>query len=387
MIAYFDTIGGISGDMTLGALVSAGVPFDVLTRELRKLGLEGFELQASHKERSGIVATKIDVVVTQPPSSHRHLKEIYAIIEGSTLSDAVKERAKRIFAEVARAEAAVHGSTIDKIHFHEVGAIDSLVDIIGASICLEYLGIDEIYSSPIKVGSGGFVRSAHGHLPVPTPATLEILKDYPVVLTDIESELTTPTGAAVIKALSSGTLSSSKLRISSIGYGAGSKEFEDIPNLLRVLIGEFDRDHESDTVVMVETNIDDMNPEIYPFVIERLIAAGAHDAYVVPVLMKKGRPGMVLSTIVERSRLEAILAVIFAETTTLGVRILPIERVKIKRTVREIETTLGKVKVKVVVRGQRENLIPEFEECKRIALAKNVPLKDVYELIEREIGG
>ena len=385
MIAYLDTIGGISGDMTLGAFVSAGMPFDTLANELAKLGLEGFELQASHIERSGIVATKIDVVVSHQPHYHRHLKDINELIDRSSLSQSVKERAKKIFLEVARAEAVIHGSTIEKIHFHEVGAIDSLVDIVGASICIEFFNIDEVYSSPVKVGGGGFVKSAHGKLPVPTPATMEILKDYPVVLTDIQHELTTPTGAAIVKALSKGTLPTTKLKATAIGYGAGTKEFEAIPNLLRVMIGKIDREYETDTVIVVEANIDDMNPEIYPYVIERLMEAGAYDAFVLPVLMKKGRPGMILSAITERGKLDAVNAVIFKETTTLGVRTIPSERFKLPRSSREVKTSLGPVKVKVVVNEGTERIVPEFEECKRIAREKNMALKDVYKILEKEI--
>jgi len=385
MIAYLDTIGGISGDMTLGAFVSAGMPFNVLTNELAKLGLEGFELQASHIERSGIVATKIDVVVSQQPHYHRHLKDINELIDRSSLSQSVKERAKKIFLEVARAEAAIHGSTIEKIHFHEVGAIDSLVDIVGASICIEFFNIDEVYSSPVKVGGGGFVKSAHGKLPVPTPATMEILKDYPVVLTDIQHELTTPTGAAIVKALSRGMFPTARLKATAIGYGAGTKEFEAIPNLLRVMIGKIDQEYETDTVIVVEANIDDMNPEIYPYVIERLMEAGAYDAFVLPVLMKKGRPGMILSAITERGKLDAVNAVIFKETTTLGVRTIPSERFKLPRSSREVKTSLGPVKVKVVVNEGTERIVPEFEECKRIAREKNMALKDVYKILEKEI--
>ena len=385
MIAYLDTIGGISGDMTLGAFVSAGMPFNVLTNELAKLGCEGFELQASHIERSGIVATKIDVVVSQQPHYHRHLKDINELIDRSSLSQSVKERAKKIFLEVARAEAAIHGSTIEKIHFHEVGAIDSLVDIVGASICIEFFNIDEVYSSPVKVGGGGFVKSAHGKLPVPTPATMEILKDYPVVLTDIQHELTTPTGAAIVKALSRGMFPTARLKATAIGYGAGTKEFEAIPNLLRVMIGKIDQEYETDTVIVVEANIDDMNPEIYPYVIERLMEAGAYDAFVLPVLMKKGRPGMILSAITERGKLDAVNAVIFKETTTLGVRTIPSERFKLPRSSREVKTSLGPVKVKVVVNEGTERIVPEFEECKRIAREKNMALKDVYKILEKEI--
>jgi len=387
MIAYFDTIGGISGDMALGAFVGAGMPFDVLNSELSKLNLPGFELEISHRERSGIVATKIEVVVSQQPGHHRHLKDIHAIIDSSSFAESVKDRAKRIFQEVAKAEAAIHGSTIEKIHFHEVGAVDSIVDIVGTAICMEYFKIDEVYSSPVKVGAGGFVNSAHGKLPIPTPAALHILKDYPVVLTDIQHELTTPTGAAIIRALSKGTLALAKLKISSIGYGSGTKDFEEIPNLLRIMIGTIDGGYETDSVVLVETNIDDMNPEIYPYVIEQLMSAGSLDAYVVSAVMKKGRPGVLLSAIAEQGTLDAVLAVLFRETTTLGVRILPVERRKLPRSTRDVQTSLGTVRVKAIVHEGQERLIPEFEECKRIAKEKNLPLKDVYGVLEREIGG
>ena len=259
------------------------------------------------------------------------------------------------------------------------------VDIVGASICIEFFNIDEVYSSPVKVGGGGFVKSAHGKLPVPTPATMEILKDYPVVLTDIQHELTTPTGAAIVKALSRGMFPTARLKATAIGYGAGTKEFEAIPNLLRVMIGKIDQEYETDTVIVVEANIDDMNPEIYPYVIERLMEAGAYDAFVLPVLMKKGRPGMILSAITERGKLDAVNAVIFKETTTLGVRTIPSERFKLPRSSREVKTSLGPVKVKVVVNEGTERIVPEFEECKRIAREKNMALKDVYKILEKEI--
>ncbi len=385
MIAYLDTIGGISGDMTLGAFVSAGVPLDSLRDEVSKMGMSGLELEASHVERSGIAATKVSVVISQKSSPHRHLSDIRGIIENSALSPRVQQTAMKIFWEVARAEAKVHATDIEKIHFHEVGALDSLVDIVGTAVCLELLGVEEVYSSAVKVGGGGFVMSEHGKLPVPTPATLEILRDYPIVLTETREELTTPTGAAIVKALSRGTLSSSKLSIRSIGYGAGTKEFESIPNLLRVMIGTLKDGYETDDVVMIETNIDDMNPEIYPYVIERLIAAGAHDAYVLPVLMKKGRPGMLLSTLAERGKLDDILAIVFRETTTLGVRILPIERRKLTRSQRSVKTSFGEIRAKVVVSEGKERILPEFEECKRIAMERNLPLKEVYKTLEREL--
>ena len=384
-IAYFDTIAGISGDMTLGALVSAGVPLDELNKELQALGIGGFELQARHIERNGMVATKVDVVISEQPHYHRHIKDIEELIEKSSLTDNVKERSKKIFREVAIAESKVHNIAIEKVHFHEVGAIDSLVDIVGVSICLEKLGIQAVYSSPIKVGSGGTVKSQHGVLPVPTPATMEILKDYPILLTDVPFELTTPTGAAIIKALSRGILTAEKIQVSAIGYGAGEREIEQLPNLLRVFIGNLEQNYLADEIVSIETNIDNMNPEIYPYVIEKIISAGAHDAYLIPILMKKGRPGIILSALVERVKIDRILDIIFRETTTLGVRIQPIERKKLPRSAKQVQTSFGTVTAKVIIFEGKEQLRVEFEECKRIAAEKNLPLAEVYRKLENEL--
>jgi uncharacterized protein (TIGR00299 family) protein len=383
-IVYFDTISGVSGDMTLGAFVSAGVSLDELSAEIGKLNLRGVELEASRIQRNGITAVKLDVVLTAAQAGHRNLRDIYTIIDESSLSGRVKENAKKIFMEVAKAEAAVHNSTVEKIHFHEVGALDSIVDIVGAAICFEKVGMQAVYSSPVKLGSGGFVDTQHGKLPIPGPAAVEILRGYPTVLTDIPFELTTPTGAAIVKAMSSGVLSMERFTVGTIGYGAGTREIPQTPNLLRIMIGESMPDFEHEEMVVVETNIDDMNPEIYPFVIEQLLATGAHDAYLVPLIMKKGRPGILLSAMVTRSKLETVLGVIFSQTTTLGVRIQPIERRKLQRSSREIHTQLGNVKAKVVVYGGVERLVPEHEECKRLAIEKNIPLLEVYKILERE---
>lgn len=384
-IAYFDTIAGVSGDMTLGAFVSAGFPIEDLRAEIEKLHLKGVELQASHLQRNGITAVKVDVVISTTQTHHRHLKDIFAIIDGSKLSDRVKQDARAIFMEVAKAEAKVHNSTIEKIHFHEVGALDSIVDIVGAAVCFEKFDIEAVYSSPVKLGNGGFVDTEHGMLPLPGPATTEILRHYPTQLTDIPFELTTPTGAAIIKAMSKGVLSSERLSMDHIGYGAGTREIPQIPNLLRVMIGDLPQAYEGDELVMIETNIDDMNPEIYPYVVEQLFAAGANDAYVTPVIMKKGRPGCLLSVLVDRSRLDVITGVLFTQTTTIGVRIHPVERRKLERAERVVQTELGPMKVKVIVRDGKEQLVPEFEECKRVAEAHKMPLVEVYRMVEKEI--
>ncbi|MDI6767514.1 MAG: nickel pincer cofactor biosynthesis protein LarC [Bacteroidota bacterium] len=384
-IAYFDTIAGISGDMTLGAFISAGVSLDELTNEIKKLNLQGIELDATRIERSGISAIKFDVIVSTKRHHHRHLKDIFKIIDGSLLSEKIKVTSKNIFMEVAKAEAKVHNLPVGKVHFHEVGALDSIVDIVGAAICFERLGIEKVYSSPVKLGSGGFVETEHGKLPIPSPAVVEILKGYPTVLTDIPFELTTPTGAAIIKTMSSGVLSAEKIKVKSIGYGAGSKEIPQIPNLLRVMIGEIQKPFDEDDVVVIETNIDDMNPEIYPYVIEQLLQHGASDAYLIPIIMKKGRPGILLSVLVSRSELEKILNIIYQETTTLGVCIIEMTRKKIKRDEKEVMSKIfGRVKMKVITYEGKQRLVPEFEECKRIASENKISLQEIYRMLEKE---
>lgn len=383
-IAYLDTIAGISGDMTLGACIDAGVPLETLIGELAKLHLSGFELTAQHIKRNSISAIKADIVISDAPKYHRHLADIEAIIDKSDLDAVIKERAKKIFYEVAVAEAKVHNSTLDKIHFHEVGAIDSLVDIVGTAICLDVMNIDRVYSSPVKVGSGGSVNTQHGPMPIPTPATLEILKGYPVVLSDIPFELTTPTGAAIIKALSSGILTAEQIRVDRIGYGSGSRDIPQIPNLLRLIIGEYEASCDRDSIVSIETNIDDMNPEIHPYVVEQLLKAGALDAYMTPIVMKKGRSGILLTVLADEAKMDAMLALLFRETTTLGVRIQHLERRKLPRSQKRLDTSLGPVVAKAVVVDGQEIFVPEFEECKRLAKEKNLPLREVYRILESE---
>ncbi len=384
-IAYLDTIAGIAGDMTMAAFVGAGVSLDALSAELRKLGIEGFELAARHVKRNSIDAVHIDVVISHQPHYHRHLKDIRAIIDNSTLPAGVKEKAQAIFSVIAEAEAKVHNMPLENVHFHEVGALDSIVDIVGTAICLELAGIERVYSSPVKLGSGGLINTQHGVMPSPAPATLEILKDYPTLLTTIPHELTTPTGAAIVKALSYGVLGDELLNIRSAGYGAGTKEFAEIPNFLRVVIADLQLALEQEDVAVVETNIDDMNPQLYPYLIEQLLTAGAHDAYLVPIIMKKGRPGILLSAMVHTSRLEAAIQCIYRETSTIGLRIQHVGRRKLPRRHLEVRTSFGTVKAKAVIRDGREIISPEFEECKRIALGRNIPILEVMHTIEREI--
>jgi len=361
------------------------MPFDTLTAELHKLSIGGFRLEQSRVLRSAIDAVHIDVVITEEPHYHRHLKDILGIIEASTLAAGVKARAAAIFRVIAEAEAKVHGSTIEKIHFHEVGALDSIVDIVGTAICLESLGIDTVYSSPVKLGAGGIITTQHGAMPTPAPATIEILKDYPVVFTSLPHELTTPTGAAIIRALSQGVLGDGVLRIHSVGYGAGTKEFEGIPNLLRIIIGERDPLLEQDEVISIDTTIDDLNPQLYPYIIERLLSVGALDAYLTPIIMKKGRPGLMLSVLSTRSTLEAVTGCIFRETSTIGLRINDIGRIKLPRRLLEVQTSFGTIKAKAITRDGTETVVPEFEECRRIALERKMPVSEVMRKIRREL--
>lgn len=385
-IAYFDTFSGVSGDMTLGAFVSAGVSLDALRTEIARLNLAGVELEASHIVRSGITAVKLDVVISAPEKKHRHLKDILAMIDGSSLSARVKRDARRIFEEVGRAEAKVHNTTIEKVHFHEVGALDSIVDIVGAAVCFELAGIERVYSSPVRLGSGGFVQTDHGTMPLPGPAASEILKGYPTVLTGIPFELTTPTGAAIIRAMSSGVLSAEAMRVSSIGYGAGTREIPQVPNLLRIVIADLD-DGTGEEMVVLEANIDDMNPEIHPYVLGKLLEAGAADAWLTPVVMKKGRPGVMLSALAAPSLSETLAAIILSETTSIGVRGYGVSRRILERTSRTVKTSLGEVRVKEIASGGSKRLVPEFEECRRLAETHRIPLVQVYRLIERETGG
>jgi len=383
IIAYFDCFSGISGDMILGALVDAGLPLEVLREELLKLNLEGFELSAHTTQRHAVSATKVDITLTGKEPT-RHLKDSVDIIDASTLPDDTKTTTKRIFRKLAEAEAKVHNSTPEKVHFHEVGMTDAIVDVVGSVAGLARLGVEEVYASPLRIGTG-FVQTQHGTLPVPAPATAELIRNTPTYRTLIESELVTPTGAAIITTLASRFGDMPLFTSNKTGYGAGTRELETVPNLLRVEIGTrpdiFDEDHS----VLIETNIDDMNPEIYGYVVDKLLTEGAQDVFLSQIIMKKGRPGVLLSVLVDPAAVQKMSGLILEETTTLGLRIHPVQRIKIKRKSVHVTTTYGPVQVKVADIGGRKRVTPEYDDCKNIARKNNIPILKVYEIVRQEV--
>jgi pyridinium-3,5-bisthiocarboxylic acid mononucleotide nickel chelatase len=376
-IAYFDAFSGISGDMTVGALLHIGVSLDALRTELAKLPLSGYQLSQTERRQSGIRATKFDVAVSEP-LGERSFRAIARMLRESDLIPQVKATALRIFTILAEAEGRVHGVAAEAVHFHEVGAVDSIVDIVGAAFGLHALGIEKVYASALPMGKG-LVPSRHGVLPIPGPATVELLKEWPVRLEDGGAEMVTPTGAAIIAAVAQHD-AVPQLQLDAVGYGAGERTLPDRPNLLRVLVGNTSETPREEQLLVLETNIDDLNPELYEHVMERLFAAGARDVFLAPIQMKKNRPGVllwVLGEITDRDKLSALL---FAETSTLGIRSYPVARVALRRESRAVVTPYGSVRVKLAYGPDgRVNLAPEYEDCKRLAREKDMPLKRVYE--------
>ncbi|MCD4769650.1 MAG: nickel pincer cofactor biosynthesis protein LarC [Bacteroidales bacterium] len=387
-ILFYDCFSGISGDMNLGAMLDLGIGEDYLRAELKKLNLDGWRLDVTNDQRHGIFGTKVTVVQTIHEHVHRHLSDINKIISESTLSEDIKEVALKIFTEVAEAEASVHRMPMEKVHFHEVGAIDSIVDIVGAAICFNKLEIDKVIVSNIELG-GGFVQCAHGNLPVPAPATAEIVKDLPVSVGGVNFEATTPTGAAILKTLGDEFRNQTNFRILRTGYGIGQKENPDKPNILRVQLGESDNsDAGGHTSYMVECNIDDMNPELYENVITRLFEAGAVDVFLTPVIMKKNRPGTKVSIITHSGHIEKIKEVLFKESTTLGLRLFAFEKHTLERKFETVETTLGKVTVKYsYYKGELVSVKPENSDCLEIARKTKIPLQKVHRIVMQSIDG
>lgn len=382
MIAYIDCFSGISGDMTLGAFIDMGVPLNWLKEQLNSMPLDGFDLTVKDVMKNGISAKKVTVHVESNLQS-RNYSNIISLITDSPFQDRVKKISLNIFEKIAEAESSIHQCEKEKVHFHEVGAIDSIVDIVGTALCVEYVGVKRFTAARIPLGKG-FVNCQHGKLPVPAPATVEILKDVPVYGVDIEQELVTPTGAAIITALVDEFGPIPHMGMEKIGYGAGKNENASIPNLLRIIVGE-GRDSFKDSVEIVETCIDDMNPEIFGFVMERLFDEGALDVYWIPVFMKKNRPGTMIHVVCEMNKREKIIQRLLSETTTLGVRYYNAQRNMLKRDMIEIETSYGTIPIKRIKESDGSHrLIPEYEVCKKIALEKKLPIKTIYERILNE---
>ena len=412
-VLYFDCFSGISGDMTLGALLDAGLPLADLRAALGSLALGDAHVHADRVLRTGVSATKFSVHAHQhvggshqhvggsDPQHHHHdhphrtLPEIFALIDQSALSAAARGKAKAMFQRLGEAEAAIHGMRVDDVHLHEVGALDSIVDIVGTVFAMEWAGADRIVASPLNVG-GGMVDSAHGRFPVPAPATVKLLGDAPIYSGEVQKELVTPTGALIVTTYASAFGPIPPMTVERVGYGAGDRDDPKTPNVLRVLIGTDIRaglvpahsDTAGDRVTVVECEIDDMNPQIFGVAMDKLYAAGAVEVFYVPVQMKKNRPGTLLTVIVPPDRRSAIADIIFRETTTIGLRHYDVARECLRREIVGVETPLGAVRFKVAWRdGQIVNATPEFEDCVRLATANNLPVKDVQAIAIRAYGG
>jgi uncharacterized protein (TIGR00299 family) protein len=400
-VAYFDCPSGAAGDMVMGALVDAGVPFEALRAELGKLGLPGFTLERREVMKGVFRATKVDVHVHdhdhahgdaghahgEPHGRHEHPKRnlgsILALITASGLEATVKAKAARIFTRLAEAEARVHGTTVDQVHFHEVGAVDAIVDVTGACIGLHLLGVDTVHCSALPVG-GGFVTGAHGRIPIPGPGTAELLKGFPVVDTGVKRELVTPTGAAILTTLATSAGTMPAMTVEAVGYGAGDMDLE-APNVLRVFVGRAADSGGRETIMQVETTVDDMQPQLWEAVMERLFEAGALDVYLTPVMMKKSRPGTVLTALCTPDKVTELSRVLFEESPTIGVRWTAYQRERLAREMVTLTTAYGAITYKVSrLEGRVVTATPEFDEVRRIARAKGVPVREVLDLARAE---
>lgn len=378
-ILYLDCQAGISGDMTVAALLDLGVPLDYLEQELAKLPLPkgSYALATRRVERRHFGALKFDVAV-HDHHTHRHYADIDSLIAGSSLAEGVREKARRIFRRLAEAEAKVHGVPLAEVHFHEVGAVDSIVDIVAVAVCMEYLGVEKVYASPLPLGSG-FIETAHGRLPVPAPATAELMTGIPVHGDCGPGERVTPTGAAIIAALADGFGSPPAIRMESAGCGAGDKDFPDLPNIVRAFIGTPDNPEGDGQVIVMEANIDDSSPELLGYAMERLLTSGALDVWFTPIQMKKCRPAVMLSLLCLPPDRDRLAALVIEETSAIGVRHYPVTRTVLPRRIEERETSLGKVRFKISGNGEK----PEFEDCRRLALERGIPLPEVYRLLAK----
>jgi uncharacterized protein (TIGR00299 family) protein len=381
-MCYFDCFAGASGDMILGALIDLGLDVKYLKQELKKLNLPGYTIKTSKVMRSSLSGTLFTVKVNKHQHHHRTLKDILNLINQSDLETAVKEKASSMFRRLGEIEASIHQKPLQDISFHEVGAVDSIIDIVGITIALHWLKIDEYSSSPINVGSGT-VECHHGTLPVPAPATVELLKDIPIYSSGIDCELVTPTGALIISSYVKNFGVLPAMSIEKVGYGAGQKEFPHFPNLLRIFLGKKEKniaEFEEDEIIIIEANIDDMNPENFGYCQERLFKVGALDVFFTPIIMKKSRPATKITVIVPVELRDTMFEILFQESTTLGLRYYSARRKKLIRENVQVKTPFGEVEIKVARLGKKiMNAAPEYESCYRIAKEKGIPLKEVQQ--------
>jgi pyridinium-3,5-bisthiocarboxylic acid mononucleotide nickel chelatase len=381
--AYLDCSSGISGDMFMAAMLDAGLAPQRLLEELKKISLGFYEFKRTRVMRGGLAGTRVEI---RDPGKHtaRHLSEIEKLISGSTLSDTVKARALKIFGRLAEAEGKLHNMPPSEVHFHEVGALDAIIDIVSACAGLELMEISELICSPLNVG-GGRVEAAHGSLPVPAPATAELLRDIPIYSSGVEGELVTPTGAAIVSTLAASFGPMPSMVIERIGYGAGEKEFPKHPNLARLFVGQSVEVSSGvagapgdDLVSIIQANLDDMSPQLYGYFVEQALAAGALDVTCSPVQMKKNRPGLEVSVMCESTKCDALAQLLFEQTTTIGLRIYEARRKVLDREIVQVETPHGAVRVKVAKKnGKVVNVAPEYDDCQRLAMEKSVPLKEI----------
>lgn len=380
-IAYFDCIAGASGDMILGALIDAGLPLAELQERLSGLHLPGFDLHSRKVIKGGISATKLDIVIWDE-FTERRLPEITEVIDNSNLPTDIQAGAREIFQKLGAVEAEIHATSIDKVHLHELGGLDTIIDVVGALVGLKILGVERVVASPLPLGHG-FTHGAHGTMPLPAPATVALLRGVPVVGSDLEVELVTPTGAAILTHLAEGFGPFPKMKLLSTGYGAGGRDLP-IPNVLRVLLGEVELEDSVliETLALLETNIDDFNPEIYDHVMARLFSAGALDVTLSPLQMKKNRPATQLSVLCRLEDASQLSGILFAETTTLGVRKQLVERHSLTREIKVVDTPFGPVRVKVARWRDQVKATPEYEDCRQLAEAKGIALIDIYRAAE-----
>lgn len=379
---YFDCFNGISGDMILGALFDLGLDKEAWSRELNKLGISGYTVKIERKRKGPLMGTDVNIIV-EDKVTHRHAKEILDIVSNSRLDDEIKEKSLKILTRIAQAESSIHNEPLEEVHLHELGGIDTIVDVVGSIIGLKLLGIEAVYSSPLPIGEG-FIETAHGKLPVPAPATIELLKGIPVYSNGMKGELVTPTGAGIISTISYGFGPIPTLTIEKIGYGAGKKEFP-IPNMLRAIMGELYQEKQRDTNTIIDVNIDDMNPQVYGYLMDRLFELGALDVFFTPIYMKKSRPAVKLTVISPNHLVDKLVEVIFKETTSIGVRIYRVEKIMLPREVVEVDTPWGTARVKISYINGTPKVMPEYDDCKAIAEKTGIPIQEVMKEITSRV--